>query len=45
MLAPVGTAIIGYRVGDVIKWRVPGGIVRLRVEEVLQPEAVCAARL
>lgn len=38
VLAPVGTAIIGYRVGDVVKWPVPGGHVRLRVEEVLQPE-------
>lgn len=45
VLAPVGTAIIGYRVGDVIKWRVPSGHVRLRVEEVLQPELVGAARL
>jgi regulator of nucleoside diphosphate kinase len=35
VLAPVGTAIIGYRVGDVIKWPVPGGLVRLRVEEIL----------
>jgi regulator of nucleoside diphosphate kinase len=39
VLAPIGTAIIGYRVGDVIKWPVPGGFVRLRVEEILyQPE-------
>jgi regulator of nucleoside diphosphate kinase len=40
VLAPIGTAILGYRVGDVIEWRVPGGMRRLRVEEVLyQPEA------
>jgi regulator of nucleoside diphosphate kinase len=39
VLAPIGTAIIGYRVGDVIKWPVPSGLVRLRVEEILyQPE-------
>jgi regulator of nucleoside diphosphate kinase len=39
VLAPIGTAIIGYRVGDVIKWPVPSGFVRLRVEEILyQPE-------
>jgi regulator of nucleoside diphosphate kinase len=44
VLAPIGTAILGYRVGDVIEWRVPGGRRRLRVEEVLyQPEAVEAA--
>jgi regulator of nucleoside diphosphate kinase len=39
VLAPVGTAILGYRLGDVIKWPVPAGLRRLRVEEVLyQPE-------
>ncbi len=39
VLAPVGTAILGYRVGDVIEWPVPAGLRRLRVEEVLyQPE-------
>jgi regulator of nucleoside diphosphate kinase len=43
VLAPVGTAIIGYRVGDAVTWRVPGGRVRLRVEEVLyQPERAAA---
>jgi regulator of nucleoside diphosphate kinase len=40
ILAPVGTAMIGYRVGDVIEWEVPSGLRRLKVEEVLyQPEA------
>jgi len=40
VLAPVGTAILGYRVGDVLEWRVPAGKVRLRVEAILyQPEA------
>jgi regulator of nucleoside diphosphate kinase len=40
ILAPVGTAMIGYRVGDVIEWEVPGGLRRLKVEDVLyQPEA------
>ena len=39
VLAPIGTALIGYRVGDTIEWTVPGGLKRLRVEEVLyQPE-------
>lgn len=39
VLAPIGTAMIGYRVGDVIEWPVPNGIARLRVEEVVyQPE-------
>lgn len=40
VLAPVGTALLGYRVGDEIAWPVPGGERRLRIEEVLyQPEA------
>lgn len=41
VLAPIGTALLGYRVGDVIEWQVPAGVKRLRVEEILyQPEAV-----
>jgi regulator of nucleoside diphosphate kinase len=40
VLAPVGTAILGYREGDVVEWPVPSGIRRLRIERVLyQPEA------
>jgi regulator of nucleoside diphosphate kinase len=40
VLAPIGTAILGYRVGSVIAWRVPRGVRRLKVLEVLyQPEA------
>ncbi|HXG68316.1 MAG TPA: nucleoside diphosphate kinase regulator [Blastocatellia bacterium] len=40
VLAPIGTALIGYRVGDTIEWEVPSGVRRLKVEEILyQPEA------
>ena len=40
VLAPIGTAMIGYKVGDVIEWEVPAGLRRLQVEEILyQPEA------
>jgi regulator of nucleoside diphosphate kinase len=40
VLAPIGTAMIGYRVGDVIAWSTPGGERRLQIEAVLfQPEA------
>ena len=39
VLAPVGTAILGQRVGDELKWRVPAGWRRFKVERVLfQPE-------
>ena len=44
VLAPIGTAILGYRVGDVIEWRVPKGVRRLKVLDVLfQPEAAGVA--
>ena len=40
VLAPIGTAMLGHRVGEEFEWHVPAGIVRLRVEKVLyQPEA------
>ncbi|EHQ89265.1 transcription elongation factor [Desulfosporosinus youngiae DSM 17734] len=40
VLAPVGTAILGYREGDIIEWKVPDGIINLKVEKILyQPEA------
>jgi len=40
ILAPVGTALIGYRTGDTITWQVPGGARRFKVGKVLyQPEA------
>jgi regulator of nucleoside diphosphate kinase len=40
ILAPIGTAMLGHRVGDEFEWHVPAGPVRLRVESVLyQPEA------
>lgn len=40
VLAPIGTAMLGYRVGDTVEWPVPGGISRLQVKQILyQPEA------
>jgi regulator of nucleoside diphosphate kinase len=40
VIAPVGTAILGYAVGDEVVWPVPAGMRRLRIEELLyQPEA------
>lgn len=45
VLAPLGTAVLGYRAGDAIEWVVPGGARRLRIERVLyQPEAAGASR-
>lgn len=40
VLAPIGTAMLGYRVGDVFSWKVPDGVRRIQVKELLyQPEA------
>jgi regulator of nucleoside diphosphate kinase len=40
ILAPIGTAILGYKQGDTIEWPVPSGLRKLKVEEILyQPEA------
>jgi regulator of nucleoside diphosphate kinase len=40
VLSPIGTAILGYSVGDVIEWRVPRGMRRIKIEHLLyQPEA------
>jgi regulator of nucleoside diphosphate kinase len=40
ILAPIGTAILGCRLGDTVEWQVPCGVRKLRIEEMLyQPEA------
>ena len=40
VLAPLGTALLGTRVGDVVEFDAPAGTRRLKVERVLyQPEA------
>lgn len=50
VLAPIGTALLGFRLGDVVEWRVPQGRRRLEITKVVQqqvaeevePEAVPA---
>jgi regulator of nucleoside diphosphate kinase len=40
ILAPLGTALLGYRIGDIVDWQMPGGTRRLRIDEIVyQPEA------
>lgn len=40
ILAPLGTAMLGYRVGDEFEWAVPYGYRRLKVMRIeFQPEA------
>lgn len=40
VLAPLGTALLGYRVGDEVTWRMPRGVRRVRIEAVKQPSPV-----
>lgn len=43
VMAPIGMAMLGYRVGETIEWPVPKGIRRLEILEILyQPEAALA---
>lgn len=40
VLAPIGTAMLGYEVGDTFEWVVPAGKRRLQIQKILyQPEA------
>ncbi|MGE8722808.1 nucleoside diphosphate kinase regulator [Leptospira terpstrae] len=40
VLAPIGTAILGYKVGDVIQWKFPGGQSQFQITNIkYQPEA------
>ncbi len=37
VLAPLGTALLGFREGDEVEWEMPGGVRRLQIERVSQP--------
>jgi regulator of nucleoside diphosphate kinase len=39
VLAPIGTALLGYRTGSEIEWAVPGGVRRFRIDRVKRPVA------
>lgn len=40
ILAPIGTAMLGYEVGDTFEWQVPAGKRRLLIKKIIyQPEA------
>jgi regulator of nucleoside diphosphate kinase len=39
VLAPLGTALLGFREGDTLEWMMPGGMRRLRIEQVHQTVA------
>lgn len=40
ILAPIATACLGYKVGDVIDWKVPRGVFQFQITGIkYQPEA------
>ena len=44
VLAPIGTALLGYKELDVVAWHVPAGLKRFRIEQILyQPQAATKA--
>lgn len=40
ILAPIGIALIGCRVGNIVKWPTPGGVRKLKIRRVTAPVAV-----
>ncbi|HWR16534.1 MAG TPA: nucleoside diphosphate kinase regulator [Terriglobales bacterium] len=38
VLAPIGTALLGYRPGVEVEWPTPGGMRRFRIDEVTAPQ-------
>jgi regulator of nucleoside diphosphate kinase len=40
IVAPLGIAILGFRVGDTVAWPMPGGVQKYKIVEIAyQPEA------
>jgi regulator of nucleoside diphosphate kinase len=38
VLAPIGTALLGFRLGDIVQWQVPQGHRRLEITKVVQQQ-------
>jgi regulator of nucleoside diphosphate kinase len=45
VLAPIGMALLGYRVGDEIEWPVPDGTVRVRIRKHLGRQSAVESSL
>ncbi|MEO6993415.1 MAG: GreA/GreB family elongation factor [Lacunisphaera sp.] len=43
ILAPIGTALIGCREGDIVNWSTPGGVRELKIRRVSAPIPAMAA--
>lgn len=40
IFSPIATALIGFRIGDLIEWMVPGGMKQIKIDGITyQPEA------
>lgn len=40
IFAPIGTALLGYRKGDTVKWKVPSGTAEFKILDLIfQPES------
>lgn len=38
--APIGTAILGFREGDIVEWKIPDGTATIKIIKIIyQPEA------
>lgn len=35
VLSPIGTAILGYREGSCVEWKVPNGIVHIQIRNII----------
>lgn len=40
VLAPMGAALIGFREGDEVSWKMPRGVKRIKVLEVANPTSL-----
>jgi regulator of nucleoside diphosphate kinase len=45
VLAPIGTALLGFRLHDVVEWEVPRGRRRLEITKVVQQHSALEAEL
>lgn len=46
VLSPIGSAVLGYKTGDEVRWAVPAGIRRFTIAKVeFQPEAAARPNL
>lgn len=45
VLAPIGTALLGYGTGAEVEWPTPGGLRRFRIERVKRPVRRRVARI